>query len=277
VSRTERTSKTHLEYRGPVFVQDGPPSTSLGRDYHASVEHLVERCILRGRPLPADEDVHQCDVLGAPSPEARDVLATSLRDNEAPEELADNADGRRMAALQGFLDDWFESTTALYEADGDLAGGLAGFFLDEGDTMAPLEALASRVNLVKAGQSRPTEVLAEVDWAQLAGLFGCHAPLACRSACRGGCRRRLLLLQLLLQLRHPVAQGAQFLQQFIVALRQGREGRGQGQHECGGGVQLHRGAPCDCSVCGVGVFSDAQWRFAAAMSRWRWRSARAIQ
>jgi len=25
-----------------------------------------------------------------------------------------------------FLDDWFESTTALYEADGDLAGGLAG-------------------------------------------------------------------------------------------------------------------------------------------------------
>lgn len=114
MSRTERTSKTHLEYRGPVFVQDGPPSTSLGRDYHASVEHLVERCILRGRPLPADEDVHQCDVLGAPSPEARDVLATSLRDNEAPEELADNADGRRMAALQGFLDDWFETCGVSY-------------------------------------------------------------------------------------------------------------------------------------------------------------------
>jgi len=86
-----------------------------------------------------------------------------------------------------FLDDWFESTTALYEADGDLAGGLAGFFLDEGDTMAPLEALASRVNLVKAGQSRPTEVLAEVDWAQLAGLFGLEDVLQHSDGMRAGC------------------------------------------------------------------------------------------
>lgn len=114
MSGAERTFKTHQEYRGPVFVQDGPSSTSLGRDYHASVEHLVERCILHGRPLPADEDVHQCDVLVPPSPEAREVLATSLRDNEAPEELADNADGRRMASLQGFLDDWFETCGVSY-------------------------------------------------------------------------------------------------------------------------------------------------------------------
>jgi len=86
-----------------------------------------------------------------------------------------------------FLDDWFESTTALYEADGDLAGGLAGFFLDEGESMAPLEALAAKVIRVSDGQSQPTEALPEIDWVQLAGMFGLEDVLQHTDGMRSGC------------------------------------------------------------------------------------------
>jgi len=87
-----------------------------------------------------------------------------------------------------FLDDWFTSTTALYEADGDLAhGSLAGFFLDEGDSMAPLEALAARVLAVQQGTSRPTLALPDVDWVQLAGLHGLEEILQHTDGMRSGC------------------------------------------------------------------------------------------
>jgi hypothetical protein len=92
-----------------------------------------------------------------------------------------------------------------------------------------LEALVGEVVLQRFGLDRNA--------VEFARLLGRHAPLA------GGRRRGgagLLLLQLLFELGDAVAQGAQFLEQFFVALRQRGEGRGQCQHEGGGGVQLHR-------------------------------------
>jgi|GEM_PF-3559611 len=93
-----------------------------------------------------------------------------------------------------FLGDWFDSTTALYEADGDLAGGLSGITLDEGDTMAPIEALATKVVRISAGQSVPTEVMPEIDWVQLAGLFGLEDLLQHSDGMRAGCHNYFMHL-----------------------------------------------------------------------------------
>lgn len=94
-----------------------------------------------------------------------------------------------------FLGDWFATTTALYEADGDLAGGsLVGFFLDEGDSMAPLEALATRVLAVSQGRSRPTVALPEVDWVQLARMQGLEEVLQHTDGMRSGCHNYFMHL-----------------------------------------------------------------------------------
>lgn len=87
-----------------------------------------------------------------------------------------------------FLEDWYPSTTALYEADGDLAhGSLVGFTLEEGESMAPLERLAERVLAVYEGSSRPTLTLEDVDWVQLAAMHGLEEVLQHTDGMRSGC------------------------------------------------------------------------------------------
>ncbi len=93
-----------------------------------------------------------------------------------------------------FLDDWFPSTSALYEADGDFASGLYGFDLEEGESMAPLEQLAQRVIPLTTNTSVPTQVLPEIDWIQLGRMFGFEDLLAHTDGMRSGCHNYFMHL-----------------------------------------------------------------------------------
>lgn len=96
-----------------------------------------------------------------------------------------------------FLEDWFASTSALYEADGDFISGLSGFDLEEGDAtvgMAPLEQLAQRVFPLATNGSVPTQVLPEIDWIQLGQMFGFEDLLAHTDGMRSGCHNYFMHL-----------------------------------------------------------------------------------
>lgn len=87
-----------------------------------------------------------------------------------------------------FLGDWFPSTKALYECDGDLGwGGFGGITLDEGDSMVPLETIADKANRAFTEGRPGTRAMPEVDWVQLAGMMGLEDLLQHTDGMRSGC------------------------------------------------------------------------------------------
>ena len=111
-------------------------------------------------------------------------------------------------------------------------------------------------------------------------LLRCHAPLASGGCCWRGCGLRA---EPLLQLVDAVAQRFQFVQQFRIALGQGGECGHQGQGDGAWCEQLH-GDLLQRSVLQkmrvgdrAGAVAAPQLCAAAAISRCRWRSARAMK
>ncbi|MFO0749414.1 MAG: CotH kinase family protein [Myxococcota bacterium] len=86
-----------------------------------------------------------------------------------------------------FLRDYFSSTEALYEADGNLPSSLGGFSIDEGDSTAALDDLSDRVAAAMTGNVAATRALTTIDWRELTTLFGVEDLLQHTDGMKSGC------------------------------------------------------------------------------------------